>query len=370
MLFESNTLFQVALSAALIGCICGMSGSILTLKNAVSAAYAVSFASLPGLVLPFLLISTVKHWALLSGVAFFGTAAALQLLFFINKKNRDAFTALIMTLSFGFGMLLLSAAEHYPGAAQIDLHRFLIGDAAVNITADIRLLGYTAISVFALFILFWKEIIAVAFDPEFARSSGIPAKFFEALAAILLAVSVLTGLEAIGVIFIGTLITVPSIAARQWTNDTGAVFILAIGFAAIAGCAGSVAAALLPGLPTGAAVTLFVCSFALISFLIAPSHGILWREFRKKHILREPDNTKLLKLLRSLSAQQEPLQGKGHSISLINALFGGDDEVDSILLELKVKGLAADNEQGFWYITRDGEEYIDTVRHKPSKKVR
>jgi manganese/zinc/iron transport system permease protein len=358
-MFESNTLFQVAVGAALIGCIAGMSGTLLMLKNSLSVAHAVSFATLPGLIIPFLFISAVNHWALLSGAAFLGILAAGQLIFFVSKKNIDSFTAIIITLSFGFGMMLLSVAEHFPGAAQIDFHRFLTGDASVIITTDNRQLGYIAAAVFCVFVLSWKELITVIFDPEFARASGISVKFFEALIAILLVVSVLTGLEAVGIIFIGSLIAVPAMAARQWTNDTGAIFILAIGFGAISSCSGSVVAAFLPGLPTGAAVTFFVCFFALISFFIAPCRGVLWRRFRKKYILRDPDNAKVLKLLRTLSLQNN--FEHGHSADLLNSLFGDSSDIDSILLELKVKGFAVDNEPGEWSITKDGEEYINRL---------
>jgi manganese/zinc/iron transport system permease protein len=341
-----------------------MTGVFFMLRNSISIAYAASFASLPGLIAPFLLLSTVKSWALLSGAALFGTLAAIQLLFFIRRKDRDPFVTIIITLSLGFGMMLLSAAENYPGAAQIDLHRFLLGDAAANITSDNRLLAWTALAVFALSILFWKEVITAAFDPEFARASYIPSKFFELFAVILLAASIFIGLEAVGVIFLASLITAPAIAARQWTNDTGAIFILAAGFASISACVGSVAAALLPGLPAGAAITLFVSFFALLSFVIAPSHGILWGRFRKKHLLKKPDNVKLLKLLLSLSGGEVLNGERGHSISLLNALFGEDEELTSILLELKVKGFATDNAPNFWSITRDGEQYLASGRYK------
>jgi manganese/zinc/iron transport system permease protein len=365
-MFESNTLFQVAVGAAMIGAVCGMTGTALLFKKALSLAPAVSFAGLPGLIIPFLLVSAVSQRALLFGAGTFGILAAVQLTFFVSRKNIDILTVIIITLSFAFGMTLLSSAQHLPGAAQIDLQRFLVGDASVIITNDNYLLGYIVLAVFSVFILFWKEIITVSFDREFARISGMPVKFFDALIAVLLVISVLIGLEAVGIIFIGALITIPAIAARQWTNDTGAMFILAIGFGTISGCAGSVVAALLPGLPTGAAVTLFAAFFALSSFFIAPSRGTLWRKFRKKTLMHSPDNAKVLEVLRSLSAQHGT-GGHGHSAALINALFG-DRDTESILLELKVKGLAVDTAADMWSITRDGREYLEMLPNIPSKK--
>ncbi len=124
----------------------------------------------------------------------------------------------------------------------------------------------------------------MVFDPQYGKAIGFPMKFISFLFNVLMILAVVIGIQAIGVVLMAALLITPGAAARFWTDRLNPLLILAAVFSVLSGILGTYVSFVLPQMPTGPWVVVFLSMFALISFLISPKSGILFRYFSRKKI--------------------------------------------------------------------------------------
>ena len=147
----------------------------------------------------------------------------------------------------------------------------------------------------------------MVFDPEYGKAIGFPMKFISFLFNVLMILAVVIGIQAIGVVLMAALLITPGAAARFWTDRLNPLLILAAIFSVLSGILGTYVSFVLPQMPTGPWVVVFLSLFALISFLIAPKTGILSRHFSRKKYLRKTHQDHLMKAL--YKAKEESREG-------------------------------------------------------------
>ena len=142
-----------------------------------------------------------------------------------------------------------------------------------------------------------RPLTLVAFDPEYAASTGLRVGLVDGAAlGLALAITVI-GLKLAGLILIVALLIIPAVAARFWTERVAVLIPLS---AAIGGASGYLGAALsagADGLPTGPIIVLTAFALFALSFAIAPNRGVLaavWR--RRRFSLRAHRRQGLLAL--------------------------------------------------------------------------
>jgi manganese/zinc/iron transport system permease protein len=180
----------------------------------------------------------------------------------------DSALAGALAVFFGAGLMLKSAVRS-PGAAGID--RYLFGQAAWLVNSDIWVIGGAGAIALGLLALFWKEFKLLTFDREFATGLGLPVVSLDILLTGLLVLSIVIGLESVGVVLMSALVVAPAAAARQWTDRLGVMTVLAGLFGAAAGISGSFLSHGLsaPGrsVPTGPTIVLCATAIVLLSFV-------------------------------------------------------------------------------------------------------
>src|SRR5207248_1761352 len=83
----------------------------------------------------------------------------------------------------------------------------------------IYLIAGLALFCVALILVLYKEFKLVSFDPDFARVQGWPAMLLDLVMMLLIAIAVIIGLPAVGVVLMASLLILPGAAARFWTED-------------------------------------------------------------------------------------------------------------------------------------------------------
>lgn len=365
---EGYTLAVVACGAALLGGVSGIVGCLALLRKQSLLADMVSHASLPGIVLAFIITGMMAHSALLIGAAAAGLCAAVQMLLMVRKSNirQDSSLSLMLSVYFGFGMVLLSYMQHTPGSAQAGIETFLFGEAATILMSDVYIIAVVGAVICFLLLIFWKELLLVAFDPVYAAASGYPVIKLDILFTLIIVANVVIGLQTVGVVLMSALIVAPAAAARQWTNNIGIMMLIAAFFGAVSGVAGSILSSFIPRLPTGPAIIVCISLIALLSFMFAPKRGIFW--VRWKHAARQDaaDSYTILDALYKLSLQHEDEERHGHPVSLINSLFPLKKNTCQMLEELNVKGLAINTRGDEWMITAKG---VEAMKNKQKPKA-
>jgi manganese/zinc/iron transport system permease protein len=286
-LFTDYTFRNVTLGAMLIGAISGFLGSFAVLRRQALLGDAMSHAALPGIALAFLITGQRDPFSLLIGAAVAALVAALWLLAVVRttRIKDDAALALTLAVFFGFGLVLLSYLQRQPHAAQAGLKSFLFGQAAALIERDLWAMLAIGLPALALVLVFWPQVKLISFDPDFARSLSVPVRRFEVLLTGIIVVAIVIGLQTVGVVLMSAMLIAPAVAARQWTNRLEYMVVLAAGFGALASLIGAWISTLGEGLATGPLIVLVMSLFTMISLLLAPERGLIWRHIRRQRVI-------------------------------------------------------------------------------------
>lgn len=282
LLFQPGIVQTVVLGAALLGSLAGALGAFAVLRQQSLLGDALSHATLPGVCLGFLVAGSRDLGAILLGAFLAGGLAALSIML-ITRTTRlktDAALGIVLSVFFALGVVLLTVAQSQPGAAQAGLSTFLFGQAAAILRGDLWIMGGVAALAAGTLAALWKEVKLITFDPDYARALGLPVLAIEAVVTLLIALAIVVGLQLAGVILMVALLIAPAAAARQWVRSLGAMVLLSAAFGAAAGVTGALISATGRGLATGPVVVLVASGLVLVSMLLAPERGLLWRWLR------------------------------------------------------------------------------------------
>ena len=284
----------VAIGAALLGLAAGVAGTFLFLRKRALVSDAISHATLPGIALAFMvMVALGGDGRNLAGLLLGASAAAglgLLCVSYLSNKTRlgeDAAIGAVLSVFFGFGVVLLTVIQAIGTGQQAGLDSFLLGSTAGMLRSDATLIAVSAALTLALVLLMRRSLTVAAFDPGFAEVTGQnPRRAEMILMAVVLAVTVV-GLKIVGLILIVALLIIPPVAARFWTERSDRVVWISGTIGGISGYVGAAISAVAPHLPTGPIIVL--CAFALfsVSFLLAPERGVLASVLRHLRFRRD-----------------------------------------------------------------------------------
>lgn len=288
MLWEALTLqlgynaTLVAIGASLLGISAGVTGTFLFLRKRALVSDAISHATLPGVGLAFILMVALggdgRNLAgLLLGSA---VSAWLGLLCvqWLSRRTRlaeDSAIGSVLSVFFGFGVVLLTVIQNMESGRQAGLDGLLLGSTAGMLFADALLIAGGGALVLTLTLILRRPMIQVAFDADFAAARGTDVKRVDlATMALVMAVTVV-GLKVVGLILIVALLIIPPVTARFWTDRTELVWIIAGAIGGASGYVGAAISASAPALPTGPIIVLTSFAAFALSLFLAPNRGIL-----------------------------------------------------------------------------------------------
>lgn len=276
-IFADYTFLVVAMGAGILGLMCGVLGCFAVLRKESLLGDGVSHGALPGVVLAFLLWGNQQTEVLLLG-ALVSSLVVAYLIHFVVSHSQIPFDnalALLLSVFFGLGMVLLTYAQKQPNANQAGLNRFLFGQAAALLRTDVQVLAIVGGILLLAVALLWKEWKLLCFDPGFARSLGYPTEKLGLGLSLMLVLAIVLGLQSVGVVLMSALLVAPAVAARQWTHHLWSMVVLSGVFGALSGIMGTAISTWMPKVPTGATIVLCVSALAVVSILWAPERGVI-----------------------------------------------------------------------------------------------
>lgn len=291
-LLKDYTFQTVALGSAILGLISGVLGSFAVLRKQSLLGDGVSHSALPGVVLAFVLTGSKNTEVLLFGALISGLLATLFIISIVKhtRIKFDSALALVMSVFFGFGLVLLTYAQKMPDSNQAGLKRFIFGQASTLLKRDVSFMIICGFILLTMVLLFWKEFKLYIFDAEYARSLGFPAHTINLLLSFLIVMGIIIGLQTVGVILMSAMLIAPAVAARQWTNKFGVMVVLSAILGAISGILGTITSSLIIKLPTGPAIVVFISFIVIFSILFAPGRGILQKMLHRKTLKQRLKN--------------------------------------------------------------------------------
>ena len=294
---DDVTLRWVLIGSMLIGGTGGLLGTFAVLRKRSLMGDALAHAALPGIGIAFLLTGTKSLGALLIGATISGTIGVLLIQAVVNHSRikSDAALGIVLSVFYGFGIVIMTYIQNTASGNQSGLDTFLFGQAAAMVRSDILIMSGLAVIILLAVLLFYKEFKCLIFDPQFLTASGFPAERVDLVLMGLIVLTVMVGLQAVGVVLIAAMLITPAVAARFWTNRLHFMLGLSMVFGGLAGAGGTYMSAMAPQIPTGPVMVLVATGFFLLSATFAPTKGLVarWRRRlhnrrreRKQHFLR------------------------------------------------------------------------------------
>jgi manganese/zinc/iron transport system permease protein len=363
--FSDYTLRLVAVGSAVLGATSGALGSFAYLRRQSLLGDAVSHAALPGIVLAFLVAGAKVPLVLMLGAGLAGWVGTLAVRLIVRRSRvpYDSALGIVLAVFFGVGLVLLTLVQRQSNAAQAGLESFLFGQAASLLRRDVVTMAILGSAAVIVLVLVWKEFKLLSFDPDFAASLGMPVRRLDGLLTFLLVVAIIIGLQTVGVVLMSAMIVAPAAAARQWSRRLSPMVLIAMAIGVFSGIAGSLLSSFVPRLPTGPTIVLVLSVIVVISLLLAPRRGLLWRSLRLGNLGAAPDLDPVLMHLYALSRQHPDDPEHGHSVAVIRTMSPADANVDAALERLADRGLARRTAIGVWAPTpigrREAQKILD-----------
>ena len=226
-LFLSDLANHTFLQQALIGAVlaslaCGLIGPFVVVRQLGYAAGGIAHSVLWGMGAALLLGGEPMYGAI--GAALVG-AFIIGALRTIAQEQEDTLISALWSTGMAGGILLLSLVPGY----QSNLMSYLFGNVLMIRAEDIRLIIGLDVALLTVIALFYKQLVAAAFDEEFAYLRGVPTTALYLVLLCMIALTVVAVIQLVGMILLVALITLPAAIAAQNAGSIARMIGLATG---------------------------------------------------------------------------------------------------------------------------------------------
>jgi manganese/iron transport system permease protein len=224
--FMRNSLLAIVL----VGIVCAVIGVYVVLRRMAFIGDALAHTILPGIVFAYL-----NQLNLFIGATVAGLLTALGIGWLSRRESvrEDTAIGIMFTFMFALGILLMSSVRSFR-----DFSHILFGNILGVTPTDIGLIAVVTVIVIGSLALFHKEFELTSFDPTHARVIGLRADRMRYWLLILLALTVVTAIQAVGVVLTSAMLVTPAAAASLLTNRLPRMMFLAAGIAVFSGVVG------------------------------------------------------------------------------------------------------------------------------------
>ncbi|MEZ4728620.1 MAG: metal ABC transporter permease [Caldilineaceae bacterium] len=242
------------LAATLVGLTCAVIGVYVVLRRMAFIGDALAHTVLPGLVIAYL-----NSWNLVGGATVAGLATALLIGWLAQRQEirEDTAIGIVFTGMFALGILLMSTVRSFR-----DFTHILFGNILGVTPQDLGFITGVAVVVLLLLALFHKELELASVDPGYALAIGLPVHALRYLLLALLAFTVVSAIQAVGVVLTSALLVTPAATASLLTHRLTPMMAVAALIAIGSGVAG-LYASYYASVSSGAAVVL-ICTLAFV----------------------------------------------------------------------------------------------------------
>lgn len=254
----------VAVASALV---CGVVGCHVVLRGTAFIGDAVAHAVFPGLAVAFVLSANLVLGGAVAGVL---TAVLIAVMAQNRRLREDSVIGVLFVAAFALGVVIIAQAPGYAGSLQ----QFLFGSIAGVDDGDLVAVGVVTVVVLAVCAWLHPELVSVGLDREGARAQGVRVFWIDLALYVLIALSVVVSVQTIGNVLVLALLVTPAATARLLTSRLGVMMVLAPVIGAVGAFVG-LYVSWTWDLPTGAVVVLTLTAVFIVTWLVAPRHGML-----------------------------------------------------------------------------------------------
>jgi zinc transport system permease protein len=255
-LFAFDFIRHALFAGLLASVLCGVVGTFVVVKRLVFISGGISHAAFGGLGICYFL-GVDDRWG--AAAVAIGMALLLARGGTGRGRSHDAVIGILWAVGMAVGIIFLHLT---PGYAP-NLMTYLFGNILTVSATDVRLTLALVVVLLVLLALFWKELVAVAFDEAFAAVQGVPVRLALAGLMVAIALAVVFLIQLVGTLLVIALLTIPPALALRLANGFFAVMVTATVASALM-TLGGLAISYSFDLPSGPAVVLLGAALLLL----------------------------------------------------------------------------------------------------------
>jgi zinc transport system permease protein len=230
-LFKYDFFVNAFLASLLAAISCGIVGTYIVSRRIVFISGGITHASFGGIGMGYYLginpLIGAGIFSVLSGMG-------IQLFSSKGKVREDSSIAIWWSLGMAIGIIFVYLT---PGYAP-NLMSYLFGSILTVSMGEIGLMAALSFVIILFFTLFYRTILYISFDEDFARTSDLPVNLFNYLLMILISLTIVLNIRVVGIILILSLLTIPQATANVLTREFGRMMFYSVGFAFVASFVG------------------------------------------------------------------------------------------------------------------------------------
>lgn len=207
------------IAGVLISIAAGIIGSLVVVNKITFLTGGIAHSSYGGIGLAIYLGIPVLFGATVFAVI---TAIIIAIITLKNRTRIDAIIGMMWASGMAIGIIFVDLTPGY----NVDLMSYLFGSIVAVSNEDIYYMTILDLFIIGIVVYFYKEILAVSYDSEFASLRGINVKFFYTLILILAALCVVAAIKAVGLILVIALLTIPTYLAETFASKLSSMMII------------------------------------------------------------------------------------------------------------------------------------------------
>jgi zinc transport system permease protein len=206
------------MAGVMAGVICGIMGTMVVVHRIVFLSGGIAHAAYGGIGLSFYM-----GWPLLAGTMGFSVVAAMTMAMVTLKARHraDTIIGVIWAVGMALGIVLLDLTPGY----HVDLMSYLFGSILAVPLSDLWVMLACQAAVVAIIGYYYQDLLAMAYDEEFAQVRGVPVRFLYTLMIIMLAVSIVMIIQVVGLILVIALLTIGPFIVEKYTRSLAAMML-------------------------------------------------------------------------------------------------------------------------------------------------
>jgi manganese/iron transport system permease protein len=262
---------RAMLAVIIISAVSGLVGAYVVTRGMAFLGDALAHSVLPGVAIAYL--SGSGGQSLLIGGLVAGIVSALGIGFLTRGQRlaQDTAIGIVFAGMLALGIGIISTNQTFA----VDLSHVLVGNILAVRAEDLLIVTVIALVIGAVILLFYKEFLLASFDTTLVQTLRLPGEALRLLLLVLLSVTIVIGVQVVGVALVSAMLVTPAATARFLTRRLHHMMLLSALIGAVCGVVGLYLAWHLAVAASSAIVLTMTVTF-LIAFFFAPGKGYVW----------------------------------------------------------------------------------------------
>lgn len=202
-LFDYAFMRNALAAGVLVSIACGVIGTYVVIKRIVFISGGIAHTAYGGIGLGYFFNFNPVIGAILFSLA---AAFGMGIVHRRTRQRSDTIIGVMWALGMAIGIILIDRSPGY----KADLMSYLFGSILAVPQTDLIIMSVLNLVIISLVILFYKELLAVAFDETFAAIQNVPVDALEILLLSMIGLTIVMMMRVVGLIMVIALLTIPA----------------------------------------------------------------------------------------------------------------------------------------------------------------